>query len=245
MIKQERQKLKKSSHGTRYGTQRERIEPEKLRSAEEAIDLVKSTANAKFDETVDLAVRLGIDPKKSDQVVRGLTILPHGTGKKRGVAVLARGDLADAAEAAGAIKVGAEDLIDEIQKGYRDFDVLLATTEMAPLVGKIGRILGPRTPNKRNGTVTDNIAEAVSEISSAKRVEYRTEKSGNVHLPIGKVSFEKSQLLENFNAALTALVKAKPPSSKGRYLRTITLSSTMGPGIAIDPVATAKQVGAV
>lgn len=244
MIKRERIKLKKTQHSPRYNELAKKLDADTVVSAAQALETVQATANAKFDETVDLAVRLGVDPRKSDQVVRGITNLPHGTGKKRTVAVLARGAAASEAEAAGASKVGAEDLIEEITNGFRDFDVLVAHTEMAPLVGKIGRLLGPRTPNKKNGTVTDHVGQAVQEIMGASRVEYRTEKTGNVHLPIGKVSFTKDQLLENLTAALTALVKAKPSSAKGRYLRSITVSSTMGPGVHIDPVATAKEIGA-
>lgn len=205
-----------------------------------AIALVKKTANAKFVESVDLAVRLGIDPRKSDQNVRGLTNLPHGTGKIKKVAVLAKGDLAKAAEAAGADEVGDEDLIKKIQDGWRDFDVILATEEMAPQIGKIGRMLGPKTPNKRNGTVTNNIDVAVKEIKGATRVEYRADKAGVVHLQVGKVNFTDEQLTENFKVALGALLKAKPASAKGKYILSITLSSTMGPGISVDPATASK-----
>ncbi|MEP0766549.1 MAG: 50S ribosomal protein L1 [Fimbriimonadia bacterium] len=244
MIKQERKKLKTKPHSGRYVELTKKVEPDKFLPMSEAIEVVKGLANAKFDETIELAVRLGVDPRKSDQVVRGITNLPHGTGKKRTVAVLARGNHAEEAKAAGASRVGAEDLIEEIQNGFRDFDVLIAHTEMAPLVGKIGRLLGPRTPNKRNGTVTDNVAQAVREITMATRVEYRTEKAGNVHLPIGKVSFTNEQIEENLVAALTALMKAKPAGAKGRYFRSITLSTTMSPGVPVDVVATAKAIGA-
>lgn len=205
-----------------------------------ALAEVKKTATAKFVESVDLAVKLGIDPKKGDQNVRGITNLPHGNGKLRKVAVLAKGDLAAQAEAAGADTVGADELIAKIQGGFRDFDVLLATEEMAPQIGKIGRILGPRTPNKRNGTVTNNVATAVREIKGATRVEYRADKAGIVHMSIGKVSFTDEQLLENFKAGLGALLKAKPATSKGKYVRSITLSATMGPGVAVDPNTASK-----
>jgi large subunit ribosomal protein L1 len=244
MIKQERQKLKKHPHSKRYTDLAKKLEDEKVYSVAEAIDILRGVATAKFDETVELAIRLGVDPRKSDQVVRGITNLPYGTGKKRTVAVLARGEYAAAALEAGAHKVGAEDLIEEIQNGFRDFDVLLAHPDMAPLIGKIGRLLGPRTPNKRNGTVTDNIGDTVREIAGATRVEYRTEKSGNVHLPIGKISYTNDQILENIRHAVSALVKAKPAGAKGRYLRSITISSSMGPGVPIDPVVTAKEAGA-
>jgi large subunit ribosomal protein L1 len=205
-----------------------------------AIQEVKKGATAKFVETVEMAVRLGIDPRKSDQNVRGITNLPHGTGKVRKVAVLAKGDLARQAEEAGADTVGADELIAQIQGGFRDFDILLATEEMAPQIGKIGRMLGPRTPNKRNGTVTNNIGNAVKEIKAATRVEYRADKAGNVHVPIGKVNFSDDQLIENFNAAMNALVKAKPTSAKGRYIRSVTVSSTMGPGVQVDATVATK-----
>lgn len=205
-----------------------------------ALTKVKEIANAKFVETVDVAIVLGIDTRKGDQNVRGITNLPHGTGKVRKVAVLAKGDLAAAAEAAGADKVGADDLIAEIQGGFRDFDILLATEDMAPQIGKIGRLLGPRTPNKRNGTVTNNIANAVKEIKGATRVEYRADKAGVVHLPLGKVNFTLEQLEENFKAALGALLRAKPSGAKGKYVKSITVSSTMGPGIPVDTTQATK-----
>lgn len=212
-------------------------------TVEEALAQVKKTANAKFVESVDLAVVLGIDPRKSDQNVRGLTQLPHGTGKKRVVAVLAKGDFAAEAEKAGADIVGADDLIARIQGGFKDFDVILATEDMAPQIGKIGRALGPKTPNKRNGTVTNNIGTAVKEIKAATRVEYRADKAGVVHLSLGKVNFTDQQLLENFVAGFGAILKAKPSSSKGRYIKSVTVSATMGPGIAIDGNQASKLAG--
>ncbi|MCO5296407.1 MAG: 50S ribosomal protein L1 [Fimbriimonadaceae bacterium] len=218
----------------------EKVDRDALHDVEAAIKLLKESANAKFPESVDLAVRLGIDPKKGDQNVRGITSLPHGTGKTKRVAVLAKGDHQKEAEEAGADVVGDEDLITKIQNGFRDFDVILATEEMAPQIGKIGRMLGPRTPNKRNGTVTNNVGSAVAEIKGATRLEYRADKAGVVHLGIGKVSFTEEQIAENFAAALDALIKAKPASAKGRYLRSVTLSSTMGPGIKVDPLLAAK-----
>lgn len=235
-----RKNIKKERHSPRFVGLTTKVEKDKLHAVDEAIELVKQTATAKFVESVDMAVRLGIDPRKGDQNVRGITNLPHGTGKTKKVAVLAKGDLAAAAEGAGADKVGAEELIAEIQNGWRDFDVLLATTDMAPQLGKIGRALGPRTPNKRNGTVTDDIATAVKEIKGASRVEYRADKEGVVHLGIGKVNFTNEQIRENMHAAMDALVKAKPSSAKGRYVQSVTLSSTMGPGIKLDPVEAAK-----
>ena len=228
------------AHSPRYTALATQIEKDALHDISTAIELVKKTATAKFVESIDLAVRLGIDPRKSDQNVRGLTNLPHGTGKIKRVAVLAKGDLAKAAEAAGADEVGDEDLIKKIQEGWREFDVILATEEMAPQIGKIGRMLGPKTPNKRNGTVTNNIDVAVKEIKGATRVEYRADKAGVVHLQVGKVSFTDDQITENFKVALGALLKAKPATAKGKYILSITLSSTMGPGISVDPVTASK-----
>lgn len=239
-----RKNIKANRHSPRYLALAKTIGEDTVHDVETALANVKKTATAKFVESVDLAVRLGIDPKKSDQNVRGITNLPHGTGKTKKVAVLAKGDLAKDAEAAGADTVGAEELIAQIQAGFRDFDVILAAEDMAPQIGKIGRLLGPRTPNKRNGTVTNNIGQAVKEIKGATRVEYRADKAGVVHLPIGKVNFDDKALLENFNAAIGALVKAKPSSAKGRYLVSVTLSSTMGPGISVDPSLAQKSSGA-
>lgn len=208
-----------------------------------ALDQVKSTANAKFVESVDLAVRLGIDPRKSDQNVRGITTLPHGTGKNKKIAVLAKGDAAKEAEQAGADHVGDDELITKIQNGFRDFDVVLATEDMAPSIGKIGRVLGPKTPNKRNGTVTNQIGQAVREIKAATRVEYRVDKAGIVHLGIGKINYTPEQLQENFKAALNAIIKAKPATAKGRYIVSVTVSSTMGPAIKVDPSLASKFSG--
>jgi large subunit ribosomal protein L1 len=176
-------------------------------------------------------------------MVRGITNLPHGTGKIRKLAVLAKGEMARAAEEAGADTVGGDDLIAKIVGGFRDFDVVLATEEMAPQIGKIGRLLGPRTPNKRNGTVTNNIGQAVREIKAATRVEYRTDKAGVIHMAIGKVSFTDDQIMENFKAALNAVIKAKPSSAKGKYLQTLALSSTMGPSVRLDTGAATKLAG--
>lgn len=237
-----RQNVKKKPHSPRYVAVAGKVDQDALHTIEDAIKLVKESATAKFTESVDLAVRLGIDPKKGDQNVRGITSLPHGTGKTKKVAVLAKGDHQKEAEEAGADIVGDEDLITKIQNGFRDFDVILATEEMAPQIGKIGRMLGPRTPNKRNGTVTNNIASAVAEIKGATRLEYRADKAGVVHLGIGKVSFSEEQIGENFAAAIDALVKAKPATAKGRYLRSVTLSSTMGPGVKVDPQLASKTV---
>ena len=234
------QKNLSKQHSARYDLAAPQVDRDTLLEIFPALQLVKQTATAKFVESVDLAVRLGIDPKKSDQNVRGITNLPHGTGKSRKVAVLAKGDLAAQAAEAGADMVGAEELITQIQGGFRDFDVLLATEEMAPQIGKIGRILGPRTPNKRNGTVTNAIGAAVREIKMATRVEYRADKAGVVHLSIGKVNFSDEQLAENFRVALNALLRAKPATAKGKYVQSITVSASMGPGIPLDTTLASK-----
>ena len=230
---------RKAPHSPRYTAAATEV-GDTLYDVPQAIDLVKKSATAKFVESVDLAIRLGIDPRKSDQNVRGITNLPHGTGKRKVVAVLAKGDLAKEAEQAGADVVGAEDLITKIQNGEAKFDVVLATEEMAPQIGKIGRVLGPKTPNKRNGTVTNNIGTAVKEIKGATRIEYRADKAGVVHLQIGKVDYTPEQIAENFATAIGALVKAKPSSAKGKYIVTVTLSSTMGPSVKVDPALASK-----
>lgn len=230
-----RKNIKKNLHSARFVAAAKSIEKDNLYDVVSAIELMKSCATAKFVESVDLAVRLGIDPRKSDQNVRGLTNLPHGTGKVKKVAVLAKGDQAKEAEGAGADSVGDEDLIAKIQGGFRDFDVIIASEEMAPQIGKIGKLLGPKTPNKRNGTVTNAVGQAVKEIKAATRVEYRADKAGVIHLPLGKVNFSSEQIQDNFGAAISAIVKAKPASAKGKYLISVTISTTMGPGVSIDP----------
>lgn len=235
--------LKKNLHSARYNEVAKKVDADVVVEPAAAIQQVKQTATAKFVETIDMAIKLGIDPRKSDQNVRGLASLPHGTGKIRKVAVLARGDLAKAAEEAGADTVGAEELIAQIQAGWRGFDVLLATEDMAPQIGKIGRALGPKTPNKRNGSVTNNIAAAVRDIKAATRVEYRADKAGNVHVPLGKVNFDDEKLIENMAAAMSAIVKAKPATAKGRYIQGVTLSSTMGPAVSVD-LNLAQKMGA-
>ncbi len=201
----------------------------------EALALVKSMASAKFDETVEFAARLGVDPRKADQMVRGTVALPSGTGKDVRVAVFASGEAAQAARDAGAEFVGAEDLAAEIEKGNMNFDVAIATPDLMPMVGRLGRVLGPRglMPNPKTGTVTNDVAKAVGEFKGGK-VEYRTDRYGNVHVPLGKVSFTPEALEANFRAVLDELQRAKPASAKGRYLRKITLSSTMGPGVRLD-----------
>ncbi|WP_206830617.1 50S ribosomal protein L1 [Alicyclobacillus fructus] len=212
------------------------VDRNKLYDVDEAMELVKKTATAKFDETVEVAVRLGVDPKKQDQQVRGAVVLPHGTGKTPRVLVFAKGEKAREAQEAGADFVGDDDLIQKISQGWLDFDVAVATPDMMPAVGRLGRILGPRglMPNPKTGTVTFDVARAVNEIKSGK-VEYRLDKAGIIHCPIGKASFEKEQLVENFRTLMSALVKAKPAAAKGTYVRGVTVSSTMGPGIRVNP----------
>ncbi len=238
-----RKNIRKAKQSGRFAAVIQKVDKSKLYEVTEALALVKETATAKFVEGVDLSIRLGVDPRKGDQNVRGTTNLPHGTGKTKTVAVLAKGDLAKEAEAAGADFVGDEDLIKKVQEGWKDFDVMLATNDMAPQIGKIGRFLGTRTPNKKNGTVTDAIEQAVKDIKGATRVEYRVDKAGIVHMPVGKVNFTSEQLADNVRAALDAVIRAKPASSKGRYLVSVTLSSTMGPGVPLDPGLASKFSG--
>jgi large subunit ribosomal protein L1 len=224
-----------ANRSKRYKSAVEGLDTKAVYDVAEALELVKKTATAKFVETVDVAVRLGVDPRHGDQMVRGTTNLPHGTGKVRRVAVFAKGERAAEAEAAGADTVGAEELITQIQQGWRDFDVLLATPDMMGAVGRVlGRTLGPRMPSPRSGTVTQDIGRVVRDIKSAARVEYRVEKAGIIHMPIGKVNFTTEQLVENFAVLLNALIKARPAAAKGRYLKAITVSSTMGPGFDVD-----------
>lgn len=201
----------------------------------EALGLVKQMATAKFDETVDMAVRLGVDPRKADQMIRGTVALPSGTGKDVRIAVFAAGEAANEAREAGADIVGADDLAALIESGKMDFDLAIATPDMMPLVGRLGRVLGPRglMPNPKTGTVTTDVGRAVAEFKGG-RVEYRTDRYGNVHVPLGKVSFEPAALEANFRAVIDELQRAKPAASKGRYLRKLTVSSTMGPGVNLD-----------
>jgi len=200
----------------------------------EALTAVKEAASAKFDETVEVAIRLGVDPRHGDQMVRGTTTLPHGTGKSRRVAVFAKGEKAQQAADAGADEVGAEDLIQKIEGGWRDFDILVATPDVMSLVSKLGRTLGPRMPNPKAGTVTMDLDRVIRDIKSAARIEYRVDKAGIIHMPIGKISFTVEQLAENLAALISALLKARPAAAKGRYLKKITISSTMGPGVDVD-----------
>lgn len=222
--------------GKKYSDALKRFDREGMHGPAEAVDLVKSLASANFDETVELAVRLGVDPRKADQIVRGTVALPSGTGKDVRVAVFAQGDAATAAREAGADHVGADDLAAQVEGGMLDFDVAIATPDLMPLVGRLGRVLGPRglMPNPKTGTVTPDVAKAVGEFKGGK-VEYRTDRYGNVHVPLGKASFTPEALMDNFRAVMDELQRAKPASAKGRYLRRIALSSTMGPGVKVDP----------
>ena len=222
--------------GKRYTDATRHFDIQQEHTPPEATDLVKSMAGAKFDETIELAVRLGVDPRKADQIVRGTVGLPAGTGKAVRVAVFATGPAAAEARDAGADIVGADDLVEKVQGGFLDFDVAIATPDLMAQVGKLGRVLGPRglMPNPKTGTVTPDVGRAVSEFKGG-RVEYRTDRYGNIHVPIGKVSFDRSALLENFRAVLDELQRAKPAAAKGRYIQAITLSSTMGPGVKVDP----------
>ena len=210
------------------------LERGKLYSVDEAVDLVKKTSIAKFDETIELHVRLGVDPKYADQQVRGAVVLPNGTGKSKRVLAFAKGEKAQEATAAGADFVGAEDLADKIKGGWLDFDVAVATPDMMGVVGRLGKILGPRglMPNPKLGTVTPDITKAINE-QKAGKVEYRTDKAGNIHCPIGKKSFDDLKLKENYQTLIDTLIKAKPAAAKGQYMKAITLSSTMGPGVPV------------
>jgi large subunit ribosomal protein L1 len=222
-------------HGKKYRDASQRFDRDRFHGATEALELVKSLASAGFDETVELVVRLGVDPRKADQMIRGTVALPSGTGKAVRIAVFAQGDAAAAATEAGADIVGAEDLAEQIEGGMMDFDLTIATPDLMPLVGRLGRTLGPRglMPNPKTGTVTPDPAKAVSEFKGGK-VEYRTDRHANVHVPIGKVSFELADLDANLHAVVDELVRVKPASAKGRYLRKVSLSSTMGPGVRVD-----------
>ncbi|MUV38070.1 50S ribosomal protein L1, chloroplastic [Lentibacillus sp. JNUCC-1] len=211
------------------------VERSKSYDIKEAVELLKQTAKANFDETVEAAFRLGVDPKKADQQIRGAMVLPHGTGKTQRVLVFAKGDKVKEAEAAGADFVGDQDMINKINQGWFDFDVIVATPDMMAEVGKLGRVLGPKglMPNPKTGTVTFEIEKAVNDIKAGK-VEYRVDKSANIHVPIGKVSFDNDKLIENFEAITDTLVKAKPQASKGTYVKNVVVASTMGPGIKVD-----------
>ncbi len=231
--------------GKKYKAAAALVDHAKRYDLPEAIALVKKTAQAKFDETVDLAVNLGVDPKQADQMVRGTVVLPHGTGKKVKVLVFAKGEKEREARDAGADYVGAEDLAEKIQGGWVDFDTVVATPDIMGIVGRLGKVLGPRglMPNPKTGTVTFDIAKAVKDIRAGK-VEYRVEKAGIVHVPVGKASFEENKLLDNARTVLESILKAKPSSSKGKYLKAVAVSTTMGPGIKMDPDKIEKITGA-
>jgi len=219
-----------------YRSAAERIGHERLYTPLEAVRLARDTSTTKYDATVEVAMRLGVDPRKADQMVRGTVSLPHGTGKTARVAVFATGDRAAEAEAAGADIVGADDLIERVQGGFVDFDAAVATPDMMGKVGRLGRVLGPRglMPNPKTGTVTNDVGKAVTDIKGGK-IEYRVDRQGNLHLVIGKTSFDDQALVENYATAIDEVVRAKPSASKGRYLRKITVTTSMGPGIPVDP----------
>jgi len=222
-------------HGKKFAAASAQIAVDRVYTIEDAIPLVQKVKFAKFDETVDMSLRLGVDPKHADQMVRGTVVLPHGLGKSKRVLAIAGGEKQKEATEAGADVVGGEEMVDKIQGGFMDFDAVVATPDMMRAVGKLGKVLGPRglMPNPKTGTVTVNIAQAVKEIKAGK-VEFRVDKTGIIHAPLGKTSFDTQNLIENAHALVDSVVKAKPPAAKGKYLRSVTASSTMGPGIMID-----------
>jgi len=222
------------TRGRKYEAARKQV-PDREHTIEEAVPLLQKVKYTKFDETVELAVRLGVDPKHSDQMVRGTVVLPHGLGKSKKVLVLAGGDKQREAKEAGADHVGGEELVDKIMGGWMDFDAVVATPDMMRAVGKLGKVLGPRglMPNPKTGTVTPDVTKAVNEIKAGK-VEFRVDKAGIVHAPIGKISFPTEKLVANAHALMDSIVKAKPSAAKGKYLKSVTISSTMGPGVAVD-----------
>ncbi len=223
-------------YGKKYADSLKAYDRSKAYDVDEAMGLAVDTAKAKFDETIELHVRLGVDPRQADQQVRGVLVLPNGTGKSKKVLVIAKGEKADIAQAAGADYVGAEEMVQKIQtENWFDFDVVITTPDMMGVVGRIGKVLGPKglMPNPKSGTVTPDVAKAISEVKAGK-VEYRLDKTAIIHCPIGKKSFGKEKLAENFNALMDAIVKAKPSAAKGQYIRSVAVSSTMGPGIKIN-----------
>ena len=223
-------------YGKKYADSLKAYDRSKLYDVYEAMGLVVETAKAKFDETIELHVRLGVDPRQADQQVRGVLVLPNGTGKSKKVLVIAKGERADAAQAAGADYVGAEEMIQKIQtENWFDFDVVITTPDMMGVVGRIGKVLGPKglMPNPKSGTVTMDVAKAIAEVKAGK-VEYRLDKTAIIHCPIGKKSFGKEKLSENFTALMDAIVKAKPSAAKGQYIKSVAVSSTMGPGIKVN-----------
>jgi len=225
-----------AKNGKRYGEASKLVDRDRLHSAGEAIKLLKELPSPKFNETVELSMRLGVDPRKADQMVRGAVSLPKGTGKTVRVAAFAKGSKAREAEEAGADVVGGEDLAERISGGWLEFDAAVATPDMMPVVGKLGRVLGPRglMPNPKSGTVTNDVAKAVTDLKGGL-VEYRTDRHGNLHLIIGKKSFPEEDLVQNYLTVVDEVIRAKPAAAKGRYLKSVTLSATMGPGIRIDP----------
>ena len=217
----------------RFGAAKKLVDASRSYNVDEAMALVKQTATAKFDETIEVSIRLGVDPRHADQMVRGVVVLPHGTGKTQRVLVFAKGEKATEAQNAGADIVGGEELVDKIaRENFFDFDVCVATPDMMRFLGKLGKVLGPKglMPNPKSGTVTNDIANAVNEIKAGK-VEYRVDKTAIVHVPVGKASFDADKLADNFNTLIAAIIKAKPASAKGTYIKSVVLSSTMGPGI--------------
>lgn len=236
-------KVGHSRHSKRYVALAKQVVQEELLTPEIALERIKGLANAKFDETVEVAVNLGVDPRHGDQMVRGTVNLPFGTGKSRKVAVFARGEKADAAREAGADEVGAEDLVERIQKGWTGwtaFDLFVASPDVMSVVGRVGSILKQKMPNPKAGTVTPNVAQVVKDIKGATRAEYRVEKAGIIHCPIGKASFPVENLQQNLMILINALLKAKPAAAKGRYLKKITITSTMGPSLQLDVAVVQK-----
>jgi large subunit ribosomal protein L1 len=231
-----------AKHGKKFLDARAKVDREREYAPAEAIALVRETKTAKFDESVEVHIRTGLNVRHADEQLRGTVALPHGLGRDVTIAVFAKGDKAKEAEEAGADIVGAEDLAERITEGFTDFDVAIATPDLMPVVGRLGRILGPqgKMPNPRVGTVTMDLAKAIQE-SKAGKVEYRTDRTANVHLTIGKASFEDSALLGNYTALLEEIIRAKPPGAKGRYIKSITLACTMGPGVKVDPSRTRTE----
>jgi large subunit ribosomal protein L1 len=230
-----------AQHGKRYRDAAAKIDENKLYEPREAVSLAKETSNAKFDETIETHIRLGVDPRHADQMVRGTVVLPHGTGKKQRIAVFAQGEKAREARDAGADEVGGDDLAKKIEGGWFEFDVALATPDMMATVGKLGKVLGPRglMPNPKSNTVTFDLARAIKDVQ-AGRVEYRVDRTGIVHSVIGKQSFSEEQLLENFAALMESVIKAKPATTKGVYVKTVSLAGTMSPAVHTDPQAASK-----